>query len=309
MMPALNVEALTSTAPTLDLHVLDGVELKGNVNVSDEGILANIRHSIRLGFPQVQPYPIKPERVLLVGSGPSLAETEGELVDLYYAGAKIFTLNGGYHWCLQRNLRPSAQIVVDARPGNGRFLLPLVPQCRYLVASQCDPSTWAIANDGRENVWIWHAADPEGMFKTMLDDYYFGHWHGIAGGTTVAMRGLALLRTLGYVRFDVFGVDSCWKADQHHAIAQPENAGDVRIPFMAYPTGHPEMRRLFYCSPWMCKQLEDFLQLIRLAGDQFLLNVHGDGLLAFAIETAAELEGRVEDLCLTSAQSPSPSPP
>lgn len=295
MTPELLTSASAAAVPGFDLHVLDGVDLRGAVNVPDERILENMRASIRLKFPQVQPYPIKSDRVLFVGSGPSLADTEEELVHLYYEGAKIFTLNGGYHWCLARNLRPSAQIVVDARPGNGRFLEPLVPQCRYLVASQCDPSTWAVVNDGRENVWIWHAADPDGLFKAMLDDYYFGHWHGIAGGTTVAMRGLALLRTLGYVRFDIFGVDSCWMDGAHHAVEQPENAGDRPYLFRAFPTGSPGQARAFDVSPWHLKQLEDFLQLIRIAGDQFLLQVHGDGLLAFALAQAAVWEATVEE--------------
>lgn len=281
----------------LDLKVLDGIELHGAVNVDDAGLLANIKHSITLGFPQLRPEPLQADRILLVGSGPSLDDTEDELVDLYYAGAKIFTVNGGYEWCLARHLRPSAQLVVDARPVMGRFLNPPVPRCRYLIASQCDPSTWqTVVDDERENVWIWHAIDAEGSAKSTLDNYYFGHWHGVGGGTTVAMRGLALLRTLGYTRFDVFGVDSCWRGESHHAVHQPENSRDQRFVFNAYPTGHKERARQFIVSPWMLKQLEDFLQLIRIAGDQFLLNIHGDGLLAFALEQAADLEGSIETL-------------
>lgn len=292
-----NDEALITSvaASAIDLHVIDGVELTGAVNVDDSGIRANIEYSIRLGYPQVRLDALKQDRILLVGSGPSLESTKQELVDLYYAGAKIVTLNGGYHWCLEHNLRPSVQIVVDARPGNGRFLTPAVPQCRYLVASQCDPSTWEAIEYGRENVWIWHAADAEGTFKEILDRYYFGHWHGIAGGTTVAMRGLALLRTLGFIRFDVFGVDSCWVGGSHHAIDQPENAKDRPFVFRAFPTGHPERSRSFVVTPWHLKQLEDFLQLIRVAGDQFLLNIHGDGLLAYALQEAANLEGVIEE--------------
>lgn len=277
----------------VDLRVLDGIELHGNVNVPDAGILDNIRHSIRLGFPQVRPDPLKPQSVILVGSGPSLKDTERELIDLYFGGDRtrsiVVTLNGGYHWCLERNIRPSVQVVVDARSGNGRFLLPAVPQCRYLVASQCHPSTWKVLQDGRENVWIWHAADAEGVFKPILDDYYFGNWHGVGGGTTVAMRGISLMRTLGFFRFDIFGVDSCWMGDQHHALAQPENEADKVFPFKAFPTGHPEMSRTFMCSPWMLKQLEDLLQMMRVAGDQFLLNFHGDGLLAFTLQCAADI--------------------
>src|SRR3990167_6391814 len=85
-----------SAAETMDRKVLDGIELHGDVNVDDAGILANIAHSVRLGFPQVRLDALKKERVLLVGSGPSLAQTERELRDAYFAGGKVFTLNGAY---------------------------------------------------------------------------------------------------------------------------------------------------------------------------------------------------------------------
>lgn len=281
-----------SGRPELDLTVLDGIDLSGgSVNTADLIIRANIAHSIRLGFPQVKPQEIQPERVLLVGGGPSLKDTEQELIDLYFAGAKIFTVNGAYHWCIERNLRPSAQIVVDARDTNGRFLTPAIPECRYLIASQCAPATWDVVNDGRDHVWIWHAViQDEAGYADVLNPYYFGNWTPVGGGTTVAMRALSLLRTMGFVRFDLFGIDSCWMGGAHHAFPQPENEADPRIEFKAWPTGCPDHARTFLVSPWHLKQLEDFLQLIRVAGDAFLINVHGDGLLSFALNEAAEFE-------------------
>jgi hypothetical protein len=125
------------------LKVLDGIELKGTINTPDEGLLANIRHSIRLGYPQVRPQPAQHDRVCLVGGGPSLESTFDELRDLYFAGAKVVTVNGSYQWCLDRNIRPSAHVVLDARPENARFVNPAIPQCKYLIASQCAPETWA----------------------------------------------------------------------------------------------------------------------------------------------------------------------
>jgi hypothetical protein len=111
----------------------------------------------------------------------------------------------------------------------------------------------------------------------------------VDAGTTVIMRALLLLRALGFLRFDLFGVDSCFMGGKHHAYAQPENASDRPIPFLVHPTGHPESRRLFLCAPWHAKQLECFLQAIRLHGDKFLLRVHGDGLLAFALRASADV--------------------
>ena len=143
----------------------------------------------------------------------------------------------------------------------------------------------------RSDVWIWHAvAQDNAILKPELDAFYLGQWMPTPGGTTVIMRALLLLRAMGFLRFDLFGVDSCFMGDQHHAYDQPENAKDKAHPFRVYPTGHPELGRTFMCAGWHAKQLEDFLQSIRLHGDKFLINVHGDGLLAYALTCSAQVE-------------------
>jgi hypothetical protein len=277
----------TTTTDLSDaLKVLDGIEMRGTINTPDETLLANIKHSIRLGYPQVRPQAPQADRVCLVGGGPSLEETFDELRALYFAGAKVVTVNGSYQWCLDHNIRPSAHIVLDARAENARFVNPAIPQCRYLLASQCHPDTWA-AVAGRDDVWIWHAIADDNPHRQALDDYYCGRWVGSPGGTTVVMRAITVLQMIGFRRFDLFGVDSCFMGTQHHAYPQAENDSDRPYPVRLFPTGRPDMGREFQCAPWHMKQLECFLQLIRLHGDTFLLNVHGDGLLAFALKVSA----------------------
>jgi hypothetical protein len=256
----------------------------GEVNTDDAQLLANIRSSIRRGHPQIRPCPPKPERICLVGSGPSLTETLPELRELYFDGAHVVTMNGAYHWCLEHNIRPSTQVVLDARPSNARFVQPAVPRCRYLLASQCAPEVWD-AVEGREHVWIFHAsAGTTGPIKEALDAYYHKQWLGIGGGVTVASRAVMLLSETGYLRFDLFGIDSCWLGDAHHAFDQPENRHDRRCTITLSVADDPTVPpQTFRCSPWHVKQFEDFLQLIRVNAAQFLLHVHGPGLLATAL--------------------------
>lgn len=275
----------------MDLAVLDGVEMRGQMNTAEDVIVEHVRHSIRLGHPQFsQQATLKPKRVAIVGGGPSLEATFSELRELYFSGAEIVTVNGAYQWCLERHIRPSAQVVLDARPGNARFVDPPVPECRYLLASQCHPDTWA-AVAGRPQVWIWHAvAKDNPILAPLLDQFYLGNWQPSAGGTTVVMRALVMLRLLGYVRFDLFGVDSCVMGDQHHAYTQPENDADAVYPFVLSVPGKPETGRTFHCTAWHAKQLECFLQTIRLYGDQFMVHIHGDGLLAYALQLGAQAQ-------------------
>jgi hypothetical protein len=276
----------------LGLQVLEGLEIRGGVNVSSEVLSEHIRHAIRQGWPQVKPQPLNTVRVALVGSGPSLLSTLDELRDVMADGAKVVTMNGSYAWCLDHHIIPSMQLVMDARPSNARFLTPALPHCYYILASQCHPACFA-AIEGRPHVRIFHAvaSDEAVAERALLDEFYgAGHWQPIAGGTTVATRALGLLRTMGFVRFDLFGIDSCWMGDQHHAFPQPENGRDRRLHVTVSPSGHPEIRRTFACAPWHLKQFEDVLQMVRFNGQHFLLNVHGDGLIAYALKANAELE-------------------
>ena len=286
----------TTTAPAKDprLMVLEGIDLIGRANTSDEVVLENIRASIRRGHPVLHRQPLNGDRICLVGSGPSLNDTLDELVALHHAGAKIVALNGSYQWLLQHHLRPSMLIMLDARPENARFVDPPVPQCRYAIASQCHPRVWD-ALDGRENVWIWHAMTETGAEKPILDDYYLGRWEGVGGGTTVATRALSLLRLLGYLRYDLFGIDSCWFGNEHHAFPQIENAADKQYAIEVAPVDDPARVRIFRCAPWHLKQFEDVLQWVRVNGQLVALAVHGDGLIAHALMTSASLTIREEE--------------
>lgn len=253
--------------------------VNGKMNTGDETLLVHIRSSIRRGHPQMRPGPVNATRVCLVGSGPSLAETEGELRQLLWDGAALVTVNGAYQWCIERNLKPQTHIVMDARPGNARFLSPAIPHCHYVLASQCAPEAWD-AVEGRPSVWIFHpVVKAEGEASALLDGYYQGNWMGVGGGTTVATRAISLLRMTGHVRFDLFGIDCCWHGDQHHAFAQPENDGDQRSRVFVRVKDHDD-ETPFLVSPWHIKQVEDLLTVSAINGKHFHLEVHGKGMFA-----------------------------
>lgn len=260
----------------------------GRMNTDESGLLANIRHAVRQGHPQMRTWPARGERICLVGSGPSLNDTEADLRQAVWDGAQVVTMNGAYHWCIDHGIQPKTQIVMDARPSNARFVEPYVSGCRYVLASQCAPETWA-AVQGRSDVWIWHAVvRAEDPITAFLDEFYGGHWFGVGGGTSVATRALMLLRMAGYLRFDLFGVDCCWIGAEHHALPQPENAGEARMRVAAGDAARPETMRAFDVSAWHLKQFEDFCSVLKVNGHHFSLTVHGDGLLAYIMRTLGQ---------------------
>ena len=285
---------LTSTPPSAaayplhDLLIIDNLHLHGEMNTSSETVTEHIAASIRRGHAQLWPQGLQTQRVALLGGGPSLNATFPDLVELLRNDTKLVTTNGAYQWALERHLVPSAQIVMDARETNARFVDPALPKCQYLLASQCHPTLWDRV-EGRPFVWLWHALGKEGPQADLLTRYYGeDRWTPIGGGSTVIMRGLVLLRMLGFTRVDVFGCDSCWLDGQHHAYDQAENAKEQRIHIQARPDGRDDLTRDFWCAPWHLAQVSDFLHFVK-AKTEMHVTVHGDGLLAHVVNTCAEI--------------------
>ncbi len=291
------LNANTEVSPDL-LTVIEYVDptvkhnmASGRMNTAEDRILANMASAVRRGHTQWRAGPIRPERICLVGSGPSLNTTIDELRQLVWEGATLVTMNGGYHWCIDHGLQPRTQIVMDARPSNARFMNPSVPKCNYVLASQCAPEVFDAVED-RPHVWIFHAVvKDEGATSSLLDTYYQGQWIGIGGGTTVATRAISLLRTAGYIRFDLFGIDCCWSGKGHHAMPQPENARDRRFNVTIGVNGAPDTDRTFSLSPWMMKQAEDLLTMMKVNGRHFTLTPHGDGLFTHALTALGKSDG------------------
>lgn len=256
-------------------------------NVPDEVFLRQVAINIRRGLPQLQIYQPNPKVALLVAGGPSLSDSVGELREAVNAGGVIVTVNGAYQWCIDNGFRPSMQIVLDAREFNKRFVEAEVPGCKYMIASQCHPKTFE-ALAGRD-VTIWHAVSAGDPEVELLKAYYFDRFLPVTIGTTVTVRAISLLTMLGFNRQDIFGFDSCWLGDKHHAYDQPEN-NDLRVRVWLRPEGRDDLAESYECAPWHAKQAEDFLKLIRERGNHFELNVRGPGLIAGILRTGASIQ-------------------
>ena len=274
------------------------VNPKDGCNVSDEIILEQVEANIRRQLPQVQPHAPNHETIALVCGGPSLAAHEKELVEAVWRGAKVVAVNGAYAWCVEHNIKPTAMVMLDAREFNTRFLETPVPGCRYLLASQCHPRAFELCAD--RDVTIWHCCSGGEPEQAVLLDYYFGRVFPIGLGTTVAIKSIQLMRMLGFQSFDIFGFDSCWyklpttlELYQHHAYDQKENDNDKRLKVVLKPEGRDDMVREFMCAPWMMRQSMDFQKLIHDHGNDFRLNIRGDGLIATIMKFSAELGSEV----------------
>ncbi len=254
----------------------DDVTKAGKVNCADEQIISNVRANIAGDWRQVEPE-LNEGEVIILGGGPSLNDRVEEIRALRSNGALLVCLNASYQWALDNGLKPSAQIMVDAREFNARFTRNPVEGCKYFMASQVHPSV--LEGLPKDRTFLWHTSAE--MIREDLSKRY-ETWYGIPGGCTVLTRSLPLLRMIGYSKFHLFGVDSCLIEDKHHAYDQPENDSKNVIPVIVGG-------KTFKCHPWMIAQAQDFINLIKVMGDEIELNVPGDGLLAHIINTGASL--------------------
>jgi len=281
-----------TAALAFDPEKLHKFEAKGACNTSEETVLAHVRENIRRGLPQVQPYPINGNTAVMICGGPSINTEIDNILREYWAGGKVVAVNGAYNWCIDHNIKPSAFIMLDAREWNSRFLERDVPGCKYFLASQCHPSSFDACYD--RETYIWHACsygDPE---LEMLKEFYFGRIHPIGPGTTVALRSIILLRTLGFAWQHIFGMDSCWIGESHHGYDQPENKEKL-VPIWLRPEGRDDKAKRFECAPWHVRQATDFMQFAKTQGNIVNLNVHGPGLIAEMLRTGCEIQMENDD--------------
>ena len=225
---------------------------------------------------------------MILGGGPSLKNHVADIERLIASGAKLVTLNGAYHFALEHGWQVGSQIVVDARPFNKRFVEPVQPKLQIplglavrSIALRCVPA---------DMTYQWHTT-AEFIHEALTE--VLPVWFGVPGGSTVFLRAIPLLLMLGFKSFHVFGCDSCLVEDAHHAYAQPENDEHVIIP--AIVGG-----RVFRCYAWQVSQASEFIELVKRLGDEVQMEFYGDGLLAWIVQHACNVDIETEQQALTA---------
>ena len=258
--------------------IVDVDEVKFELNTSDATNIQQVRSAIRRQLPQLTPHEVQDQVVAIVGGGPSLETTFDDLKEKYDKGMKVVSLNATHDWLIERGVRPSVHIQLDARAFNARFVENWHPKCKYLIASQSHPDVFD-ALEGAQ-VFLFHCLTMAKAQERELTDYYMGQCMYINGGSTVMTRAIPIMHTLGFKKQEIYGFDSCVLNDEHHAYPQFEN--DVS-PYTTVEIDGKE----FLCYGWMLKQAKDFIGFMKTIGQDVQLIVHGDGLIAHIIETNA----------------------
>lgn len=255
----------------------EGVTVTVLPNAVDEDMLANVRVNAARSLPWIKEEPAHDRHAVLVGGGPSLADTLPEIRRRVDSGQTIFALNGTARYLLDQGIWPNYGVILDARAENAAFVCGAA---RWLLASRCHPEVFYAAGGTAR---VWHYAD-EGVFDAIpearRDDATL-----VGGGLTVGLTAMGLVYMMGYRKMHLYGYDSSDRADAAHAYDQDENRAE-RVRVRAWCDG-----REFVCGVAMYKQAELFPAWAELLADGGAeITVHGDGLLptiAHAMQRAA----------------------
>jgi hypothetical protein len=262
-------EVLTGWVPEVwKVGGLSRVELNAVCNTARDEIMGNVRSAVErdlnwFDFDGL----VHDGHVAIVGGGPSLLDKIDEIRWRQQNGQSIWALNGTAAVLRDHGIWVDAHVILDARPENASFINHKAAE--YLIASQCAPAVFERLD--RANVTLWHP-HIDGM-EEELSSVKDKPVHLIGGGTTVGLLAMSLAFLRGYRQIHLYGFDSCYQGDEHHAYAQNMNDGE-RIIDVLFDG------QKYRCAPWMAGQADEFQGLAEyMIGQGAVITAHGSGLI------------------------------
>ena len=162
---------------------------------------------------------------------------------------------------MDNGIKADFHVMLDARPENAAFVPSLSYGVTGYYASQCDPMVFKRSF----KPIMWHTLE----CSEIID----GQQTFIGCGSTVGLKAMGLAVALGYRKMHLYGYDSSYENDSHHAYDQPLNNGERIIEVSVDD-------QIFRAAPWMATQADEFMGLVpELAGMGCEITVHGRGLI------------------------------
>lgn len=264
-------EVLTGWVPQVwKVGGLTGASLTAICNTERTQLFENIRSSMARHLPWFDfDNSANDDHVVIVGGGPSLADTFPEIRKRHELGQRIWALNGTAHWLASRGVIPDAHFIVDARPENADFVRDAQPTTVHYVASQADAAVFDALKGKKVVLWHANSAGVADLVGYVVDKPV----HLIGGGSTVGLNAISMAYLLGYRAIHLHGFDSSYRDGQHHAYPQAMNESEKVVDALLG-------ERHFKAAPWMIHQVNEFQDLAAsLAEEGAVFTVAGDGLL------------------------------
>jgi len=266
---------------------LGGVVTSAATSVDES--MENVRANVGRGHPWFhdvclvkEPSQAPKNRIALVGGGPSLKDTIGELLDF----TTVMVCGSSHDYVQEHSPRiPTYCAVCDPDPIMANYLRRPNPDTTYLLSSHCNPAVYEALAGHRIIMWhCWPIGAADEAAKQFLQDHTPG-WVAIGGGCTIGLRGISMATMMGYTDLHFFGFDSCMTlTDEHHAypFTDPENEslGDIYDLRIGMGTENGPQERVYRVAGYQLAQAEHYRQHLMAFGHMFKPTFHGPGLLA-----------------------------
>lgn len=242
-------------------------------NTSDELLYSNIEENSRYRTNWLNVQPVRTGRAIMVGSGPSLADSIHLIQEWRDFGGVIFAMNGAAKYLHEHDCTADYQVIIDPRQETSDLV---AYAHNHLFASQVHPDCFKKAPGAQ----LYH------LQITNIDDYLPDYPHPfsmVGGAATVGNTSLCVVYVMGFREMHLYGYDSSHRDGKGHAFHQKLNEGD--------PCAWVDFGGKTYLTSLTMKlQAEKFqntaLDLKRLGCK---IEVHGTGLLPDMYNTPAVL--------------------
>ena len=233
--------------------------------------LARVRENVlRFKGPRLRkPKPLRPERLIICGFGPSLADTWPLIRDPMDKPV-VMTTSGAHDYLIERGIIPDYHVEIDPREHKCFFIRNSHPDVTYLLASTVHPKMFEMLR-GRK-VTMWHSFTDDDLPRQVaqLEKLEPGAV-SLSGGTNAGMRAIVVGRHVGHARMSGHGLDCCYLGSRQWAGAHSgARHRTVRIECDG---------RAFETSDVMMQATDDFFNQLRGLG-RVEISIEGDGLLA-----------------------------
>lgn len=258
--------------------LMSPVQVVGNLNNSESVMLEQFRQNLKRDLPWFSGGKHQNDTALIVGGGPSLADTLPKLRMRHGRGGYIFALNNTHDWLIERGIVPDYHVMLDSRQQNVQFVQHPHKDVHYLISAFCHPDVFEVLKGYKVTLWM---SDMDGVMP-MVQAIEDKPVCLVGGGATVGLKTMPMTYLMGFRKMHLFGFDSSYRGDANHAYTQPMNDKESRIEVFANG-------RKFTCAPWMAKQAHEWQQWARkLTALGVEIWVHGDGLIPWIAQQHAQ---------------------
>lgn len=241
------------------------LHIKSRCVMSDEVLYAHMDEAIKLGLEEIATPSGKVDgMILLVGSGPSVANQLETIKQMQAAGSPVVAIKDAHDWLIENGIQPDYAIAIDPQEHRWNCFRLQSERTVYMIASQCHPAMFEHLKD--RAVKIWHPYIANGQKhppKKMV----------IGGGSTSGLRAISLFYVLGWRHFCLFGFDSSLNGDKLRVNGDAVKPGDQISEIKLEQDG-----QVYFSTAAMALQAEQFQSYYQMIPDA-VFYAFGDGLL------------------------------